>query len=177
MKTFFTLIATCLLLTKTMAQTNYLSLLKDINPGASSSSAIGLIELNGIRYFGASSTNGLELWRTDGTTAGTYEVKDIYPGTESGYSSYYPVKLNNKIYFTGTTAANGSELWSSDGTAAGTQMVADINPGTTGSNIFQMTVYNNKVYFVTDHPTYGSELWGTDGTAAGTQIVKDINPG
>jgi len=177
MKTIITLFVSCFFLLHVHAQPYQLSLLKDIDP-TGSSNARGIIEMNGIYYFNAYTSNeGFELWRTDGTTQGTYLVKDINPGIADGSIGFYPVKMNNKIYFPATTAANGMELWSSDGTAAGTQTVADINPGTTGSYIFQMTVYNNKVYFVTDHPTYGSELWSTDGTAAGTQIVKDINPG
>lgn len=177
MKTITTLFASCLFLFCVHAQPFQLSLLKDINT-AGSSNARGFIEINGIHYFNAyTSDAGFELWRTDGTAQGTYLVKDINPGIADGSTSFYPVKMNNKIYFPATTAANGMELWSSDGTAAGTQMVADVNPGVNGSFILQMTVYNNKVYFVTDHPTYGSELFSTDGTTAGTQVVKDINPG
>lgn len=177
MKTIITLFTTCILLLNVHAQPYQLSLLKDINP-TGSSNARGIIELNGVNYFNAYTSDvGFELWRTDGTIPGTYLVKDINPGIADGSTGFYPVKMNNKIYFPATTAANGMELWSSDGTAAGTQMVADVNPGVNGSFILQMTVYNNKVYFVTDHPAYGSELWSSDGTAAGTQIVKDINPG
>lgn len=177
MKKIITFFVSCFFLLHVHAQPYQLSLLKDIS-STSGSNAHGFIEMNGIWYFSAYSANeGSELWRTDGTTAGTYLVKDINPGTADGDLEYYPNKLNNKIYFSATTAANGNELWSSDGTTAGTQMVADINPGTAGSFIFQTTVYNNKIYFVVNTPTYGEELWGTDGTAAGTQIVKDINPG
>ncbi len=178
MKTFFTIIATCLLLTKAMAQPYQLSLLKDINPGSNSSSPMSFIEMNGIRYFSAYTANeGRELWRTDGTTAGTYMVKDINPGPTDGYAFLFPVKYNNKIYFAATTPEYADELWCSDGTAAGTQMVADINPGSGGSFIFSFKVYNNKLFFVASTPATGSELWVSDGTTTGTQIVKDIYPG
>lgn len=177
MKKFITLIAATIFYIYGMAQPYALSLLKDINAGSAGSSAIGFVEMNSVWYFGAYAADGRELWRTDGTTAGTYEVKDIYSGTSSGFNASYPCRMNNKIYFPATDATNGTELWSSDGTAAGTQLVKDINPGTDGSFIFQMTVYNNKIYFVANTAAYGDELWSSDGTAAGTQIVKDIMPG
>ena len=36
--------------------------------------------MNGIFYFPASDEFGEELWRSDGTAAGTWRVKDIQPG-------------------------------------------------------------------------------------------------
>ncbi len=40
--------------------------------------------LNGVAYFaGADPVNGVELWRTDGTPAGTSLVKDLDPGADS----------------------------------------------------------------------------------------------
>src|SRR6185369_3358206 len=44
------------------------------------------IERAGLAYFIASDgVAGLELWRTDGTTAGTSQVKDVCPGRCSGF--------------------------------------------------------------------------------------------
>ena len=66
-----------------------------------------------------------ELWKSDGTAAGTVMVKDINPG--SGNSA--PLSLTNvngKLYFAANDGADGDELWKSDGTAAGTLMVKDI---------------------------------------------------
>ena len=34
-------------------------------------------------------TNGTELWVTDGTAAGTYMIRDIYPGRYTGVPSNY----------------------------------------------------------------------------------------
>uniref|UniRef100_UPI004049DEC7 ELWxxDGT repeat protein n=1 Tax=Candidatus Limnocylindrus sp. TaxID=2802978 RepID=UPI004049DEC7 len=42
--------------------------------------------LGGFLYFRADNgTTGTELWRTDGTEAGTTSVKDINPGASSSY--------------------------------------------------------------------------------------------
>ncbi len=53
-------------------------LVKDIFPGAGSSSVYGLTDVNGILYFSANNgVNGSELWKSNGTTSGTVMVKDI----------------------------------------------------------------------------------------------------
>ena len=39
--------------------------------------------MSGVAYFTASDSFGRELWRSDGTTLGTYRVKDINPGSSS----------------------------------------------------------------------------------------------
>jgi len=56
-------------------------LFKDINPGSGSSSPYNLTNINGTLYFTADDgTNGYELWKSDGTSAGTFQLKDINPG-------------------------------------------------------------------------------------------------
>jgi ELWxxDGT repeat protein len=117
---------------------------------------------------------GAELWKSDGTDAGTVPVKDI---NDSGTNGSYPSELtvsNGTLYFrvddgTGT----GAELWKSDGTDAGTMMVKEIN-NIDGSDPSELTVFNGMVYFRADDGT-GAELWKSDGTDAGTVMVKDIN--
>ncbi len=57
-------------------------LVKDIAPGAASSSPFLLTNVSGTLYFVANDgVTGNELWKSDGTPAGTTLVKDIVPGT------------------------------------------------------------------------------------------------
>jgi len=70
-------------------------------------------------------TTGSELWKTDGTAAGTMLVRDIVPGTGSSSPSFL-VAYDGRLYFTATGNGVGRELWSSNGTAAGTVLVKDI---------------------------------------------------
>src|SRR5438552_18573071 len=57
-------------------------MLADISTGPAGVFVHGpLVEMNGLAYFsGGYGLNDYELWRTDGTTAGTVLVKDINPG-------------------------------------------------------------------------------------------------
>lgn len=145
------------------------------------------IVMDDVLYFiGNDGVNGFELFRTDGTDAGTYLVKDINPGAESivllTTPSQYFAQLNGYIYFGAADPVNGAELWRSDGTEAGTELVADIDPTTPsipnqGSNPAYLCTYNNAVYFSAFRPVDGRELWKTDGTQAGTVLVKDLVAG
>ncbi len=152
-------------------------LVKDINPGSSSSNPTNFVELNGVLYFTAtSSTNGNELWKSDGTEAGTVMVKDLSAGTGSSSPQNLAV-VNNKIFFTANANSLGRELYVTDGTDAGTALVKDINPGTGSSSPGSMHNLNGQLFFTASNPVYGLELWKSDGTDAGTVMVKDVAPG
>lgn len=157
------------------------SLVKDLNPGAADSwpgVSTGLIEFGGGLIFEAyTNAAGYELWKTDGTPAGTVLVRDINPGTE-GSSPLEIVNVNGAIFFradNGLPQTNHRELWKSDGTEGGTVMVRDINPS--GESVPSgFTELNGMLLFDADDGTNGTELWRSDGTADGTVMVKNINP-
>jgi len=153
------------------------SLVKDILAGAGSSIPQNLVSVNGILFFSASDgTNGEELWKSDGTAAGTVLVKDIGPGPGSSNPSHLTV-VNGTLFFRADDGTNGEELWKSDGTTAGTVLVKDIYPGTRGSDPFELSDVNGTLFFSADDGTNSVELWKSDGTVAGTILVKDIYPG
>lgn len=162
----------------------------NVNPTSSSGGLDpeNLVNLNSTTIvFQGTGTDGTELWKTDGTTAGTVQVADINPGSASSYPSNLVV-LNGEVYFGATSGSNGSvredyELWKSDGTAAGTSKVKQIfstSDGYYGSRYGadpgDITIVGSKVFFTANDGTDGTELWETDGTTAGTMMVQDINP-
>ncbi len=158
-------------------------LVKDILVGSSSGVATFSVvwQHNSSFYFRASSTatTNIELWKSDGTTAGTGLVKDIYPGTTGSYPTGF-VEFNNELYFGATNNTNGEELWKTDGTTAGTLLVKDIYAGTSDgvTNFISRWQKNGLLYFIaTSAATSDTELWKTDGTTAGTTKLKDITPG
>jgi ELWxxDGT repeat protein len=160
-------------------------LVKDINPGPASSGPVSyfgpayLTPVNGTLFFDADDgQHGLELWKTDGTEAGTVLVKDIVPGSYPS-GPFGLTNLNGILLFDAyQDDVNGNdELFKSDGTEAGTVLVKDINPGPDGSYIDARIPINGTLFFSPDDGVHGYELWQTDGTAAGTKLIKDINPG
>jgi ELWxxDGT repeat protein/VCBS repeat-containing protein len=119
-----------------------------------------------------------ELWITDGTTAGTHQVKDI----NAGYGRSSPQQLtafNDKLLFSAYDPAFGRELWISDGTEAGTTRVKDINTGNNGafSSSPQNFAILGSVALFAASGSNGRELWRTDGTENGTYQVADIFAG
>lgn len=135
-------------------------------------------------YFSAfTQATGYELWKSDGTEAGTVIVKDITPGTQGG-NPYLITSIDEYLYFSSpqnydpalpapSPLPTGKGLWRTDGTEAGTTFIKAVAPGNPNAFI----KYKDAIYFSGDGGTNGYELWKTDGTAAGTELVKDIQPG
>jgi ELWxxDGT repeat protein len=101
-----------------------------------------------------------ELWRTDGTRAGTYGL-GVSASSQGTHAS-----TGGRLIFTGCTGAD-CEPWSSDGTASGTRPIMDLEPGPQGSNPYLMAAAGARVVLATSGGA-SPGLWGTDGTAEGT---------
>ncbi|MCE9538415.1 MAG: T9SS type A sorting domain-containing protein [Bacteroidetes bacterium] len=144
--------------------------------------------INNVLYFsaydiGANTGNtlyGEELWKSDGTSTGTYMVKDIYPGQSGSKHNDYQLKaVNSTIVFSAKDGINGVELWKTDGTETGTTLLKNINPDVINAQIglSSSIVLNGYLYFSANNGTTGGELWKTDGTEVGTALVADLYPG
>lgn len=144
--------------------------------------------MNGILYYvNDDGTNGYELWRTDGTTAGTYMVADIYANANreaAGGHRRYPknfVVVGNTLYFTAYSRTSGYELWKTDGTAGGTVLVADLNTGTQGSNApfdsepGTKVAIGSTIFFAATNNSTGRELYRSDGNSV--NLVSDLASG
>lgn len=137
--------------------------------------------MNGTLYFAADDGYGRTLWRSDGTTAGTYMVRPAADGNSPSVPNTMAV-LGNRLIFSaqafnyGPNLENlGIELWTSDGTSAGTTLLKDINPALNASSApGNFTLFNSQIFF-TATDSRGTELWKTDGTTVGTLFVKDVN--
>ena len=137
-----------------------------------------LIDFGGVLFFAGHATDGtgdLELWRSDGTQAGTFRVKEIFPGPNSG-GPYCFVDVGGTLFFAASDGVTGQELWRTDGTEAGTFRVKDVAPGGGNSTPRFLTNAGGTLFF-TASDALGGELWRSDGTEAGTLRVADIRPG
>lgn len=140
------------------------------------------VTLNGVSYFAANDgVHGTELWKSDGTQAGTTMVKDIAVG--SGGSNIKGFTLvNGNVMFFAEDQNDVVGLYRTDGTAAGTGPVkgfgsehiawywnigtAVVGPADDQKLVFYFGKYNHG----TDNPnnTGGDQdgVYATDGTAA-----------
>lgn len=158
------------------------SLLKDIRDledyGSSPREAI--VFEDAIYFHAFHEDYGLELWRSDGTEAGTTLVKDINPAAGHGLNSNIlkPFQvLGDQFYFFANDGTHGFELWRSDGTESGTAMVIDAIPGSGDLEPNELMVHHDRLYFAGSTVNEGRELWHSDGTEAGTTLAFDTIPG
>jgi len=162
------------------------SMVLDINGGTASSNPERLTIVPGIGSLGYSlfftaynSTNGRELWKSDGSGANTVMVKDIYIGPES--SSIDSLVFNDEfthhngfLYFSANDGIYGNELWISNGYPNGTMMKEDIRQGSASS--MPKSFYNQAgtIYFSADDGIWGREIYETSQTSLGALILEDI---
>jgi len=120
--------------------------------------------------------NGTELWKSDGTTAGTSMVKDIWAG--SGDSYPFSLKsVDGELFFSANNGTKGDELWKSDGTSGGTVMVKDIWPGIQSGAAGNFSKLLNRVLFTGNDGVSGYTTWQSDGSPEGTKIASIGTPG
>lgn len=118
--------------------------------------------------------DGSEVWKSDGTFAGTSQVLDIRPGP-SGSSPIGFVVAGGRLFFAANDTTANQELWKSDGPT--TVQIADINPGAGNAEISSLHEYDGFLYFIADDGTYGRELWGTDGSTGGEFLLAEVRAG
>jgi ELWxxDGT repeat protein len=112
-----------------------------------------------------------ELYRTDGTAAGTVPVAPgVSPEPPSRDAAM--ADLNGSLLFMGRDSAGRFGLWKTDGT--GTEFLHAFEPtlSYTGS---AMETFDGRLYFRAAAGDVGPELWASDGTPAGTVVVKNIS--
>lgn len=147
-------------------------LVKDIYPGPGPDYYYcnsPMAEMNGNLYFCAwDPENGVALWRSDGTTAGTWMVKAMAPGGSADL--YNIIAAGNLLFFDAYDPEHGNALWASDGTETGTYLVKEIEPGS--SQIWKMANLDDQLIFTINTERYGGTLqfWRSDGTTNGTQM-------
>lgn len=98
-----------------------------------------------------------ELWRTDGTTANTYLIKNNFSG------DVFPtgiIPVGDNLFF-----AAGNDLWKTDGSAEGTILLKSFSGIVTYFSNFKGLLFFN------GYSGTSSVLWKSDGTISGTVEV------
>jgi ELWxxDGT repeat protein len=119
-----------------------------------------------------------ELWKTDGTAAGTVKVKVFTSPILYHYIDGL-TDVNGTLYFVFNKGNYQYELWKSNGTEEGTVALKafvgnDESCSGCHLGISDMINANGVLYFVGHDATHGLELWKSNGTTEGTVLVKDI---
>jgi len=134
---------------------------------------------NGELHFSAGSVAaGVEVWKTDGTPAGTQLVVDVRSGAPPSNPTHFAV-ANGKLFFIAETNALGRELLAWDGANL---VTLDIQPGAEPafylySDVVQEVAATSAgVFFRPSLLGAPSRLYFSDGTLAGTGMVGAADP-
>lgn len=140
------------------------------------------VQASGLVYYQAKSEDhARELWRTDGTEAGTFRLAVLDEGasqkTNNGeYKALYSrwgAALGSSLVFSAPlnpAGAGAGALYVSDGVTVQLLKTFPQMPSTAAPDVW--TSLNGKVFFKVPRTTGGDELWTTDGTVAGTVFVR-----
>jgi ELWxxDGT repeat protein len=121
-------------------------------------------------------TGARELWRSDGTQAGTRAIPNANGDVYSFATE--PLITGSKIYFFSLTPTNVFVPWVSDGTQAGTHALGPIaNMPQSHSGGPRLTRVGNFALFAFDTTDTGTELWRINLTNDAITRVADLATG
>ncbi len=127
---------------------------------------------NGLSYFVANDgSNGIGLWRSDGSTDGTFmlttaEQNAITPQYLVGYGEY--------VYIAAYTQADGYSIWKTDGSLNSITKVVSLDPSSYSSGFVKislMQVVQNSLYFFFAYEGQ-LEIWKLDQALAPVLVKK-----
>ncbi|WP_066425033.1 pre-peptidase C-terminal domain-containing protein [Anabaena sp. 4-3] len=152
------------------------SLLKDITPGDNSYAPDRLTAVGNTLYFVTDSDNdfNLELWKSDGTAAGTVGIGTDGQAPNLGLGPIYLTAVGNTLYFVGNDTTSGLELWKTDG--INTNRIKDISSGSPNSLPTGLVNFNGTLAFAASNGT-SREVWFSDGTELNTIQASNIYSG
>lgn len=138
-----------------------------------------LVNLGSRAVFAADDgVTGKELWVSDGTVAGTFQLTDYNGSGDSMVTTFGQDirRLNGRAIFTLDDGLTGGELWVTDGTISGTTILKDLAVGPASSRPSPLALWQGELYFRASDSGNGlfQDLYATDGTPQGTRLVKDF---
>lgn len=96
---------------------------------------------------GCGGSGGERLWRSDGTSQGTFVLADCLGPSATTFAVGMAADAAGRLVFAACDGATGCEPWISDGTAAGTRLLVDVVPGASSSNPREFVWAGGRVFF------------------------------
>jgi ELWxxDGT repeat protein len=149
-----------------------LAIVADINTRPAPSQE-GIAAAGGVAYFAHDDgVHGTEVWKTDGTAAGTALLKDVRPGPAGSEPSHFAA-VGSAVFFVVDDGAGNQQLWRTEGTPVSTKLVRQFDAAPDGACLSNLIDVNGVAFFAVDG--YARRvLWKSDGTAAGTVPIRSI---
>jgi ELWxxDGT repeat protein len=143
-----------------------------------------MLDVNGTLFFSGSTgtSNGRQLWATNGTAAGTTMLTSIAALTPD-----YLTNVAGTLMFVGWASNGDVSVWKSNGTAAGTTEVFDMGVngsiaghgrgGTSGTSNPEVLAIGSTLFFTGNDGVHGYQLWSSNGASAGTVMASNVSGG
>jgi len=122
-----------------------------------------------------------DLWRTDGTAAGTFVAESLGAGTDGElFTESPPLLLGPRIVLGLVDGECRQQVWSTDGTDGGSSLLLlgparprnpSLSPGCDGTYYVSD---GERVFFEFEDEDGDRQLWVTDGAAEGTRRVTQL---
>jgi ELWxxDGT repeat protein len=139
--------------------------------------------LGAVVFAAVKDSNVVDLWRSDGTRAGTRPLTR-FPTASLG--NYFNPTLRqdqvavagDRIFFVADDGISGPRLWSSRGWLTSTAPVSGC-PGLCPAVLpdSSLVPLGARVLFAGRDLAHGAEPWASDGSGAGTRLLADLCPG
>ncbi|UCE60181.1 MAG: hypothetical protein JSU63_00230, partial [Phycisphaerales bacterium] len=156
-------------------------MVKDINESGDSDpeelTAVGSGQ-NALVFFRADNgeEEGVELWKSDGTVAGTVMVADIKDSGDSNPAELCAVDgtLFFRAFDGDDVGDHGTELWKCASPYESAVLVEDICPNACDSNPTDLVNLNGTLVFAAEEPGDGRELWKSESPYTDAELIRDI---
>ena len=129
----------------------------------------------GLLFTAFEEASGRELWRSDGTPAGTVQVGDLAPGPASSDLRQLTAVGAAGYFLTGHPGVD-ERLWRLAPGSFTPNVVHDFATDP-GSFVVEMKAVGDLLFLVVFSPATGAEPWVSDGAPAGTGLLRDLFPG
>lgn len=158
-------------------QTFFTDLVSPLSPLPIPNSATLRFSADGWFYTGVyDPAQGLALWRTDGTPAGTAPVLAFGPSTLGSVFEAEVLGAGNRVWIQASDGVRGAEPWISSGTPATTSLLGDVEPN--GSSTAQLVgIAGERAYFTAFDSVRGRELWSFDLATTGASNAQPFGIG